>query len=120
MVYRMYGKIRHSKRDLIFHYVCRSVDNSLVYFWNGVSQDSGILYLGGYMTRQKLASVIAKRESKKSQVKIGDVREVLKILVELEAESIAADPLVADPLVAVLMQTPLSVLRSEALAKLKK
>jgi hypothetical protein len=37
---------------------------------------------------QKLASKIAKREGKKSQVKIGDVREVLKILADLEFESL--------------------------------
>lgn len=40
------------------------------------------------MELNKLASIVAKREGKKSQVKIGDVREVLKILVELEAESV--------------------------------
>lgn len=40
------------------------------------------------MELNKLASIIAKREGKKSQVKIGDIREILKILVELEAESV--------------------------------
>ncbi len=38
------------------------------------------------MTFQKLASAIAKREGKKSQVRIGDIREILKILVELDVE----------------------------------
>lgn len=33
------------------------------------------------MTMAKLASEIAKREGKKSQAKIGDIREVLKLLV---------------------------------------
>lgn len=34
----------------------------------------------------KLASIIAKREGKKSQARIGDIREILKILVQLEKE----------------------------------
>lgn len=39
------------------------------------------------MTLNQLASEIAKRERKKSQVKIGDIREILKIMVDMEAES---------------------------------
>lgn len=39
------------------------------------------------MTLQKLASTIAKREAGKSQVAIGNVREVLKVLATLEAEA---------------------------------
>lgn len=39
------------------------------------------------MTLNRMASVIAKREGKKSQVKVGDVREILRILVDLEQES---------------------------------
>lgn len=42
------------------------------------------------MTLNKLASQIAKREGKKHQASIGDIREILKILVELEAEDIVA------------------------------
>lgn len=38
------------------------------------------------MTFQKLASLIAKREGKKSQARIGDIREILKILVEVDVE----------------------------------
>ena len=38
------------------------------------------------MTYQKLASEIAKREGKKSQARIGDIREILNILTELLAE----------------------------------
>jgi hypothetical protein len=34
------------------------------------------------MTLNKLASLIAKREGKKSQAHIGDVREILKIIVD--------------------------------------
>ncbi len=34
----------------------------------------------------RLASKIAKREGKKSEVKIGDIREVLRILFEVLAE----------------------------------
>jgi hypothetical protein len=40
------------------------------------------------MTVQRLASVIAKIEGKKSQAKIGDIREILKIIVSLEAANI--------------------------------
>jgi hypothetical protein len=40
------------------------------------------------MTLNKLASLIAKREGKKSQVKIGDVREILRIIVEIEGEDL--------------------------------
>ena len=38
------------------------------------------------MTLNQLASKIAKREGKKHQSSIGDIREILKIMVELEAE----------------------------------
>lgn len=38
------------------------------------------------MTLQKLASAIAFREGKKSQAKIGEIREVLKILFTMDAE----------------------------------
>ena len=38
-------------------------------------------------TRNKLASEIAKRESKKKSISIGNCREALRILVELEAEA---------------------------------
>lgn len=36
------------------------------------------------MTLKKLASEIAKREGKKSQARIGDIREILKIIVQME------------------------------------
>jgi hypothetical protein len=38
------------------------------------------------MTIQKLASEIAKREGKKSQARIGDIREILAVLVQLDGE----------------------------------
>lgn len=44
------------------------------------------------LTVNKIASMIAKREGKKSQVAIGDIREILKILCTIEAEDIIADP----------------------------
>ncbi len=40
------------------------------------------------MTLQQLASAIAKREGKKSQSRIGDIREILKILIELDAQDL--------------------------------
>lgn len=36
------------------------------------------------MTIGKLASAIAKKEGKKSQARVGDIREILKIIVDLE------------------------------------
>lgn len=36
---------------------------------------------------RKLASLIAKREGKKHQASIADIREILKILIELEIET---------------------------------
>lgn len=41
------------------------------------------------MTIQKLASALCKLEGKKSQIKIGDMREALRLLCELEAKSYA-------------------------------
>lgn len=38
------------------------------------------------MTMRKLASAIAKREGKKHQASVGDVREILKIIYTLDAE----------------------------------
>lgn len=43
------------------------------------------------MTIQQLASAIAKREGKKSQARIGDIREILKIVCELDADAIEED-----------------------------
>lgn len=46
----------------------------------------------------KYASLIAKREGLKSQVKIGDIREILKLFFEILAEEKAAlDALVSGP-----------------------
>lgn len=39
------------------------------------------------MTIRKLASLIAKREGKKSQARVGDIREILSILADLFYES---------------------------------
>jgi len=38
------------------------------------------------MTLNKIASEIAKREGKKSQARIGDIREILKLLVKQDVE----------------------------------
>ena len=43
------------------------------------------------MTLRKLVSEISKREGKKSQVSVGDVREIVKLIVEIEAEELAND-----------------------------
>jgi hypothetical protein len=43
------------------------------------------------MTLRKLASEIAKREGKKSQARIGDIREILGILSDIYVEDTAWD-----------------------------
>lgn len=43
------------------------------------------------MTLNQLASKIAKREGKKHQSSIGDIREILKIMIEPEAEIDGSD-----------------------------
>lgn len=40
------------------------------------------------MTVAKIASEIAKREGKKSQARIGDIREILKVLVDMDVEAL--------------------------------
>lgn len=42
------------------------------------------------MTLSKLASEIAKREGKKSQARIGDIREILKNVFDVFAENVDA------------------------------
>lgn len=44
------------------------------------------LNLGGQLTLKQLISAIAVREGKKSQVKIGDIREILRVIADLAAE----------------------------------
>jgi hypothetical protein len=60
------------------------------------------------MTLRRLASLIAKREGKKSQVAIGDIREVLSILVALEKENLLTE------------DAPSFVIESAAFKKMKK
>jgi len=48
------------------------------------------------VTLNKLASVIAKREGKRSQARIGDIREILRILFTLDAEDTVNDVDVED------------------------
>lgn len=43
------------------------------------------------MTMRKLASLIAKREGKKHQASIGDIREILKIFFDIYASEDMAD-----------------------------
>ncbi len=43
------------------------------------------------MTFQQLASAIAKKEGKKSQARIGDIREILKLLVETDVEYLVSN-----------------------------
>ena len=39
------------------------------------------------MTQKELASIIAKREGKKHQASVGDIREILKIMFDIDMES---------------------------------
>jgi hypothetical protein len=43
------------------------------------------------VTLKDLASMIAKKEGKKSQARIGDIREILKLLVQIEEEYLYMD-----------------------------
>lgn len=47
---------------------------------------------------RKLASAVAKAEGKKSQVSIGNIRETLKVLVQVLAEDIATSSDMPTPL----------------------
>lgn len=44
------------------------------------------------MTIQKLASEIAKREGKKSQVSIGNIREILRIFIDIASDGVELTP----------------------------
>lgn len=65
---------------------------------------------------KELASEIAKREGKKSQVKIGDIREILKIIVKLQIEWIDAD----EAHMAMPIDSPLDLLLDKAMDKRNK
>ena len=60
------------------------------------------------MTRRTLESRIAKREGNKVQISIGNIREILKIIIEMEAE--AEKP----------GDSPLDVLADEAWKKMER
>lgn len=64
------------------------------------------------MTLNQLASKIAKQEGKKSQIKIGDIREALRVVVELEISWMKS----LDPLT----DSPLQILAQYALNKIEK
>jgi hypothetical protein len=59
-------------------------------------------------TRKHLAAAITNVEGKKSIAKIGDVEEILKILVTMEAQHIVDDP------DSVNSDSPLTILRQDA------
>lgn len=44
------------------------------------------------MTIRKLASLLALKEGKKKQARIGEVRELLKLMCEMEADAVTLDP----------------------------
>lgn len=67
------------------------------------------------MTYQSLASAIAKREGRKSQARIGDIREILKIIVDLSVEGAADKALGLNQL-----GIPLEFLSEELSKKVKK
>lgn len=70
------------------------------------------------LTLRTLASLIAKREGKRSQARIGDIREVLKIIAQLEAEDcVRCDQLGAPDDTC---QSPLAVLTDACNRELRK
>lgn len=62
------------------------------------------------MTINNLASAIAKKEGKKSQARIGDIREMLKIIILMEMEAISGAEL----------ESPTTKIRSRAHELLEK
>lgn len=69
------------------------------------------------MTLQKLASEIAKREGKKSQARIGDIREILKLLAVIEAEMYMLNPGEMGPLGSVRTQAEKLIKKLQTKAK---
>jgi hypothetical protein len=65
------------------------------------------------MTLNKLASLIAKREGKKSQVHIGNIREILKIICTMEVEN-------ATTVGATSAESPMSALDAEINKRIEK
>ncbi|HEX8608947.1 MAG TPA: hypothetical protein VF679_09955 [Pedobacter sp.] len=51
------------------------------------------------MSSTKWASEIAKREGKKSQARIGDIREILKIIIDMDSEINQGEQTIIDWLV---------------------
>jgi len=43
------------------------------------------------MSIQKIAGAIAKKEGNKSQARIGDIREILRIMSEMEADALTSE-----------------------------
>jgi hypothetical protein len=59
--------------------------------WVGFILGANRVKRGGNVSLNKLASIIAKIEGKKSQARIGDIREILRILVDIEREFSLSD-----------------------------
>jgi hypothetical protein len=70
---------------------------------------------GMRMTRDQLCNEIAKRENKKVSVSIGNIREVVRVLIDLEVEFLNGS-LTDRPI----ESSPIFVLQDEALKKAKK
>jgi hypothetical protein len=64
------------------------------------------------MTRDKLCSLIAKRENKKVAISIGNVREIMRILIEIQVE-FALDP------ESVIEDSPIHIVLEEANKKIR-
>lgn len=57
------------------------------------------------MTRDQLCSEIAKRENKKVQVPIGNIREIMRLLINMQVEfTLSADSKVEDAPVFVILE----------------
>lgn len=70
------------------------------------------------MTIAQLASQLAKREGKKSQARIGDIRELLKLIVQLEIEHFDEDAQQDGPLI-VLRERTQELITKRAARKFK-
>lgn len=62
------------------------------------------------LDRTRIASMIAAKEGKLSEVSIGDIREILKVLIHLDAEAVLSN----------ILPSPLHVLENDADALVEK
>lgn len=72
------------------------------------------------MTIRKLASLLALKEGKKKQARVGDVRELLKLLCEMEADAVQLDPHSSDSPVNAILDQVNKIIERRAKKRVKK